>query len=248
MNVVRIKNKKSIVDSFNTNLNIIHKILTKIVYKGIENSYIIYENVNYGNNFMNKYEQMNKLLEENNGYLFTNQIEKAGISRTYLSKFVIENHLEKVAKGIYISEETILDELYVLQLCNPKIIYSGETALFLQNMIDRECLDIRVTVPPKYSQTNLREKGILVHQEQYDIYQLGVEEKETNFGNIVRTYDKERCICDVVKNRKKLEVQLFQTAMKTYMRDKNKNLSKLMEYGEYLKIRDELMKYVEVML
>ena len=43
-------------------------------------------------------------------------------------------------------------------------------------------------------------------------------------------------------------MQLFQTAMKTYMRDKNKNLSKLIEYGEYLKIRDELMKYVEVMV
>lgn len=248
MNVVKTKNKENDLQYVDLNRKIICKTFNQIVYKRIDDMYIIYTNVNYCGDFMNKYVQMNKLLKENNGYLFTKQIEEEGISRTYLSKFVNDNHLEKVAQGIYISEDTILDELYILQLCNPIIIYSGETALFLQNMIDREYEDICVTVPPKFSQTHLRKKGVLVHQEQNDVYQFGIEEKETIFGNIVRTYDKERCICDVVKNRRKLEVQLFQTAMKTYMRDKNKNLSKLIEYGEYLKIRDELMKYVEVMV
>lgn len=51
---------------------------------------------------MNKYEQISNLLRENNGYVFTEQVEKAGISRTYLLKFVRENNLERVAKGIYI--------------------------------------------------------------------------------------------------------------------------------------------------
>lgn len=46
---------------------------------------------------MNKYEQMSNLLQENNGYLFTAQVEKEGISRAYLAKFVRENNLEKVA-------------------------------------------------------------------------------------------------------------------------------------------------------
>ena len=32
------------------------------------------------------------------------------------------------------------------------------------------------------------------------------------------------------------------------MRDKEKNMLKLIQYGEQLKIRDEIMKYVEVML
>ena len=43
-------------------------------------------------------------------------------------------------------------------------------------------------------------------------------------------------------------MQQFQTAMKTFMRDKEKNMSRLIQYGEQLKIRDEIMKYVEVML
>lgn len=197
---------------------------------------------------MNKYEQMNDLLQENNGYMFTSQVEKAGISRTYLSKFVRDNNLEKVAKGIYISQDTWVDELYILQVCNPKIIYSGETALYLQDMIDREYSDIYITVPPRFNQTRLRNRGVIVHQEKLEIYQLGIVEVETNYGNVVRTYDKERCICDIIKNRGNIEVQQFQTAMKTFMRDKTKDMSRLMLYGDRLKIRDEIMKYVEVML
>ena len=45
-----------------------------------------------------------------------------------------------------------------------------------------------------------------------------------------------------------MDVQQFQTAMKTFMRDNNKDLSQLMLYGDKLKLRDEIMKYVEVML
>lgn len=171
---------------------------------------------------MDKYEQMARLLQENNGYLFTAQVEKVGISRTYLSQFVHENHLEKVAKGIYILQDTQADELYILQVCNPKIIYSGETALYLQGMIDREYTDICIIVPPRFNQTRLRDKGVIVHQEKLTTYPLGIVEVETIYGNVVRTYDKERCICDIIKNRGDIEVQQFQIAMKTFMRRKEK--------------------------
>lgn len=197
---------------------------------------------------VNKYEKMSDLLQKNSGYMFTAQVEKSGISRTYLAKFVHENNLEKVAKGIYISQDTWVDELYILQISNPKIIYSGETALYLHGMIDREYADIYITVPPRFNQTRLRSKGVIVHQEKMETYQLGIMEIETNYGNVVRTYNKERCICDLIKNRGNIEVQQFQTAMKTFMRDKTKDMSRLMLYGERLKIRDEIMKYVEVML
>ena len=145
--------------------------------------------------YLNKYEYMSELLQKNNGYLFTTQVEKAGISRTYMAKFVQENHLEKVAKGIYISQDTWADELYILQIRNPKIIYSGETALYLRGMIDSEYTDICITVPPRFNQTRLRSKGVIVHQEKQSVYQLGIVDVKTNYGNTVRTYNKERCIC-----------------------------------------------------
>jgi len=49
-------------------------------------------------------------------------------------------------------------------------------------------------------------------------------------------------------HRNKYEVQMFQTAIKEYMSSKDKQLSQLMLYADKMGIRDEVMKYVEVLL
>lgn len=196
---------------------------------------------------MTKNEKIKAIIDENNGYLFTSQVVEADISKTYMARYVRENGLEKVAHGIYVEPDIWPDELYILQLKNPKIVYAGETALYLHEMIDREYSDIFVNVPAGHNRTRLNEKGIKVHQEPNEIYELGVFEVETSYGHKVRTYNKERCICDLIINRRLFEVQHFQTAMKGYMRSKDKNLTRLMYYADKLNIRDEVMKYVEVL-
>lgn len=115
-------------------------------------------------------------------------------------------------------------------------------------MIDREYSQITVTVPPGFNRTRLLSEGVVIHQEQEVSYNTGIIEKQTNFGNTVRVYDVEKTICDLVKLRGKIEVQHYQTAIKSYMRSKDKDLSRLIKYAETLKIRDEIMKYIEVMV
>ena len=197
---------------------------------------------------MTKFEEIDKLLEQNDGYLFSKDVERVGISRTYLASYVKERGLEKVSKGIYISPDAWEDELYILQLRYPKVIFSGETALYLHEMIDREYSQITVTVPPRFNRTRLLSEGVVIRQEQEASYNLGITELQTNFGNTVRAYDVEKTICDLVKLRGKTEVQHYQTAIKSYMRRKDKDLTRLLKYAETLKIRDEIMKYIEMMV
>ncbi len=197
---------------------------------------------------MSKAELLKRMTESNNGYLFTSEVQEASISRTYLADFIKENNYEKVAKGIYVSEDVWPDELFILQKCYPAIVYSGETALYLHAMIDREYSEIYVTVPTGFSGSRLRNKGIVIHSEKEDQYKLGITEVLTQFGNTVRCYDKERCICDAVKNKGKIEIQNFQAAMRNYMKDKDKDLSHLALYAQLIGNREEVMKYVEVMV
>ena len=63
---------------------------------------------------MTKYDKMEELLKQNRGYLFSTLVEKEGISRTYLARFVKDKNLEKVAKGVYITEDTWTDSLYTI--------------------------------------------------------------------------------------------------------------------------------------
>ena len=188
-----------------------------------------------------------KLSDENNGYLFTAEVLSHKISKTYLAKFIKENEYERVAHGIYAAPDIWPDELYLLQKMNPRIIFSGETALYIHGLTDREYGRIEVTVPQGYNAVHLRKRKICVRSLKEELYDLGKSTLKSLYGNPVIVYDKERVICDMVINRKKMDVQVFQTAMKEYMSDSERNLPALVRYAEKLGVRDEVMKYVEVL-
>lgn len=197
---------------------------------------------------MTKSEIIEQLIEEDNGYLITSKVVGAGISKPSVSKYIKDHEMEKVAHGIYIRDDVWPDELFVIQQRNKNIIYCGETALYLHGLIDREYNHICFTVPIGYNVTHIKIKNKEVRYVNLDILEMGTCEVMSSSGNMVRLYNKERCICDLIKERKKYEVQLFQTAIKEYMSSRDKNLSLLVEYSEKFGIRDEVMKYVEVLV
>lgn len=171
-----------------------------------------------------------------------------GISKPFLAKYVKENEMERVAREVYISNDVWPDELYIMQVRNSAVIFSGETALFLHGLIDREYSEICVTVPTRYNASHLKNGNEKVRYAFKETYDLGVCEVASSSGNMVKVYDKERSICNLILERNKTEVQNFQTAIKEYMSSKDKQLSRLIAYAEKLGIRDEVMKYVEVLV
>lgn len=199
---------------------------------------------------MTKKEKIEKFIEKYNGYLITSLVCNEDISKTYVAKYIKEHGMEKVSRGIYITDDVWPDELFVLQQRNNAIVYSGETALYLHGLTDSEYSTISVTVPRGYNASHLKGGDCDVHVKYAspDLYEFGICEIESSSGNVVKVYDRERSICDLILNRKKYEVQIFQTAIKEYMTSKDKQLSRLILYAEKLGIRDEVMKYVEVLV
>lgn len=197
---------------------------------------------------MEKKDILKELIEQNNGYLLTSMVVKKGITKSYLAKYVKENGMEKAARGIYVTDDVWPDELYIMQMRNNAVIFSGETALYLHDLIDREYSAICVSVPTGYNAAHLKADNLQVKYVSKCFYEIGVCKVPSSSGNMVRVYDKERCICELIANRSRTEVQIFQTAIREYMSGKDKKLSKLIEYAEKFGIRDEVMKYVEVLV
>ena len=104
-----------------------------------------------------------------------------------------------------------------------------------------------MTVPQEYNAVHLRKKKIKVRSLKEELYQIGKETVESGYGNLIVVYNKERAICDAIIDRNKMDIQVFQTAMKEDMSDTNRRLQVLVQYAEKLGIRDEVMKYVEVL-
>lgn len=197
---------------------------------------------------MQKQELITQMIEENNGYLFTSDVVARGISKTYLAEYVRKFNLERAAHGIYLSQDAWPDFLYLLYLKNRNIVFSHETALFLHGLMEKEPSEITVTVKRGYNATHLREKSVHVSQIKQKWFPVGIEMKSTGFGNKVAVYDMDRTICDVIRNRKSMDIQVFGTAMKEYIRNDKKNLSNLMQYAKEFKIEESVRSYIAVMM
>ena len=197
---------------------------------------------------MTKQKKLDEILKNNNGYLLTSDVVAAGISKTYMQEFIKANDLERIAHGVYASKSVWVDTLYIESLLSKSIIFSHETALYLHGFMEREPTSISLTVGRTYNASNLRKKGYKVYTTSNELLDLGKTTIKTNYGNTVRVYDIDRTICDIIKIKNKIDIQVFQTAIKEYMRSKNKNLPNLMKYAKSMNIEDKVRLYTEVML
>ena len=156
--------------------------------------------------------------------------------------------MERISQGIYITNETWIDELYVTFLKNKEIVYSYMTSLYLHQLMEREPLVIELTVKSGYNATHLRKKGYRVHTAIPELFSLGLTTIKTPLGNIVKTYDMERTICDIVRNKEDIDIQVFNYTLKEYAKSKNKKIPVLLEYAKKLRVLKQIRTYLEVIL
>lgn len=197
---------------------------------------------------MNQFNVLDDLVKSGNGYLCTAQVIKTGVSKPTLADYVRKRNMERVAHGVYLAEDAWPDDLFLLYLSNKKIVFSHETALLLHGLMEREPKYISVTVEAGYNATHLRKKGIRVYQVKPDYAVLGIMDIQTNFGNTVRAYNLERTICDIIRYKESMDIQVFRYAIKEYMASSQKNLNQLMTYAKMFNIESAIRIYTEVMI
>lgn len=197
---------------------------------------------------MNRFEELEKMANENGGVLLTNAVVAAGIAKPTLAEFVKRNEYERVGRGVYCSQDCWRDDLYLLQLRCPTTIYSHDTALFLLDMTDREPLKYSVTAKNGYNPSHLSVDGVKVFTVKKELFDLGTTEVTTPYGHKVTIYGLERTLCDIIRSRNEMDIQSVQDALKRYTHRKDKNLHKLMEYAKLFHVDKRLNQYLEVLL
>ena len=197
---------------------------------------------------MNTYSKLEKLIKNNNGVITTRMINDLNIHREYLQELIRQGQLERVAYGVYITPDVWEDKMLIHQLRKKKMIYSHETALYLNNLTDREPLAYTVTVPFGYNDSRLKKEGLIVHTVKVELFELGVRDAKTVFGNIVKTYDRERTICDLIKDRNNQDPAIITDALKRYVAKKDKDLNKLINFAEKFRVKKFVNTYLEVLI
>lgn len=184
-----------------------------------------------------------QIMKTNNGMISTRMIEPLNISRQYLSIMENNNDIEKVSRGIYLSPSAFEDSYFSFQQKYKKAIFSHMNALYFYGMTEEFPYNYTVTVPQSYHVDTVNEKCNVFYVSD-DIYELGIVEIETPNGNKVRAYDKERCICDIIRSKGRMDSEQVKKTIKQYMKSRDKDMAKLSEYSKNMGINKKVMEIV----
>ncbi len=191
---------------------------------------------------------LDRILEEGNGIITVSAATKAGVPKDSFYRYVSNRGLKRRSHGIYLSKEAFPDEFALLQTRFPKAIYSHDTALFLHGMSEREPIPLSVSVESGYNSPSLKNQGVRIYYVKPEWYGMGVCKVKTPDGNLVKAYDKERTICDIIRRRKNTDVTEFNYALKSYISSKDKNLARLSEYARAMNMESRVWDAMGVLL
>ena len=197
---------------------------------------------------MDYYKRIEKIINEQNGTLLSLDLDKNKIPRTYLSMLVAEGKIEKIGRGVYVLPDLLEDEMYIMQKKYSKLIYSHETALFLHELSDRIPFEYSATVPSGYKVVSNISERFKIYYIKKDLHLMGVIEGKTSFGNTIRIYNVERTICDILRSRNRIDIQIFTDALKRVAKKRNLDYALLIEYAKKLNVEKILNTYMEVLI
>jgi len=193
-----------------------------------------------------KYE--NKILNLfKNGYLTTKDVTTNNIPRFYLTKLIKENKIERVSRGVYIKKNVLVDEFVVLQSKSKYAIYSNATALYLHGFSNRIPIRYDITIKSGYKGSLQKEENVNLFYTKNELLNLGAINYKLDSGNIIRVYDLDKTICDIIKNKKKIDAEIFNKAIREYFYSKKKNTLKLYEYAKKMSIYNKVRDTFEVL-
>ena len=182
-----------------------------------------------------------------NGYLTTKDVTNNNISRTYLTKLVKENKIERVSRDIYIKKNELTDEFIILQSKSKNAIYSNTTALYLYGLSNRIPIKYDIIINSGYNGSLQKNDDVNLFYIKKELLNLGVTNYKLSAGNIIKVYDLDKTICDIIKNKKKIDAELFNKAIRGYFYSKEKNTLKLYEYAKKMNIYDKVRNTFEVL-
>lgn len=194
--------------------------------------------MNYENKILNLF---------NNGFLRNKDLVDNNIPSVYLTRLVNNNVIERVSRGLYVRNNSLPDDLVILQNKSKNAIYSNLTALYLYGFSDRLPIKYDITVNSGYNGSLQEVDNVNLFYTKKELLNLGEFVYRLDSGNLIKVYDLERTICDVIKNKNRLDQELANKALRKYFYSKEKNTLKLYEYAKKMKIYKKVRSAFEIL-
>ncbi len=195
-------------------------------------------------------EKIKEIFYANHGYSSTGDISSAGIDRSYLKDLVNEGNIERIKRGLYRWKDAKFDveeELINVSKIIPHGVICLVSALSYYELTTYTPGEYTVAVYRKYNIKLPDYPPIKLYYFSDKYYIDGVEKIDIN-GHIIKMYNVEKTICDCLRYEDKISKDIIVESIKEYIRRRDKNISRLMNYAAKAKVKNAVQKYIEVLV
>lgn len=198
----------------------------------------------------NEIEQLRIRFIQNNYVMTTAELLEAKLYYADIKQLLDEGFIERVRRGYYHwVEDEGESEIVIINRLFPDAVLCMETALFYYHYSDRNPSEWSFAIDKNVSKlrTNIDYPFIKAYRLERQLLTLG-ETVGIIDTHKVRIYDRDRTICDVLRNMKKMDKEIFNKAIQGYVADTKKSIPNLMKYAQVLRIQKKVSEWIGVWL
>ena len=191
-----------------------------------------------------------EIFKKYNYVMTTSELVNEKLYYADIKRLLNEKKIERIRQGYYFwIESSEIGEIAIINKLFPDAILCMETALFYYGYSNRTPSKWSFTIDRNISKyrTKIEYPFVKVYRMESDLMQLGESEGKIDYEK-VRIYDRDRTICDVLKNMNKMDKEIFNKAIQNYINDSKKNILNLMYYAKIMHVQKKVNDIIEVWL
>lgn len=183
------------------------------------------------------------------GYAKTSDLTTQGIHHKYLKELTAEGAIIRLRHGLYsLPEIENYTTFHEALLTVPDGIICMGSALAYHELTTWDPPDIHIGIARGRKIVLPEYPPIKLYHFSEPIINLGRQEIVMDNGESISIYNRERCVCDAVRFRNRIGIDIMKEVLKAYMTSSRKDLNMLNEYAKAIRISSILNQYMDVLL
>ena len=199
-------------------------------------------------------EKIIQFFKKSQGYLKSADLIKHGIHTSHIKKLVEEGKIDRIKRGLYrlppdqlVQDEKFTFEYFDAAVAVPKGIFCLSTALYHHGLTTTNPSVLEMAILPTQRNARLFNVAIRFYRFQKMYYQYDIEEIHTDLFP-VKIYGKEKSVCDVIRMRHLVGEDIAMEGLNSYIKQKDKDVNKLLKTATFCKIRHIVEPAVKAMI
>jgi len=201
---------------------------------------------------MNQNEKIISIFRRYGGFARSKELKQASVHTRDIARLVSEGVLEKIKPGLYrmadLPQTNGVPQSFI-DVCQavPKGVICLLSALDFYDLTTFNPSEVYLALRHSAKLPKIEYPPIRKYFFRDRFYFCGIEEIKTAHG-VVRIYNQEKSICDMFRYRNRLGEDIALESLKIYLKRKESNINKLMEYAVQCQVNTVMQAYVKAMI